>query len=994
MSRVEQTGASGVISHGSEIVKLEEHNESLEDQKVSETNSETLPPKIPAKVFAADKMSKLDREEGIMSTVGFRTAFATYDAKFAGQLRGLVCRCRIKVHKKKGEEPQLAAGGKRRKSLQFRMLAFFRSDSELEIMMADTSPIPQIVFGSEVTISRLKPLRSEIDGLRDSPEILKNQILSDVEKAVSYAMESPPGSDSDSLLPIPDGVSCRIYTKETKPKQPGVMALIGYPTVFGAYPKKLADVLQGMVARAHLLPSVQPTSNDGKERKTTHVLVLFRSEEELELMMADGSAPSEELSGQQVILEALRPIRREIVGLRNDPESLKRQITSDVAAAREMKNGEISKSNSTGEKGKEQQQQALNPKANVFKPRIRTLSAKASEFVPASKAHRERSYSEKSSMNSDAKPFHPSKKRSKSCKIPNPKEADSSSSVSGKSGSAGSKNLSSTNQFARSVYVSRIPEDADWMAIAAAFRPVGPTLRVFRKAGQTWAHVYFSNEESVELAIELARQRQIHIHGSVLGVRRRERPKTTERRMKKNIKTARVFFSAAAIVEGLLSHGERERRNRAVDRKLAVDNFQFSKSGLKFADSSGKFAGRAAPIPTFTFKVIAHTPTAYFTTEVAHRAGQSAKDHVDQRLWRTFNVAVKGLIKAPRLPIITSVRTALGIHSPSSTSTENLSKGDWADFEHASKMEKVIQYEHIELEPTEPLSALPEIAPSISEEIKEGRNGEAAESTTGNKKMKKNKADERGIGAQSKKAETTEVGIGKCGEKHRAQAKIENETIPENAKKMEATKTAYSEKANKESKHEVKARSKEEEDNKDETAKSIVNDDPPIVREDMRSLEIASPSTFSDSHILSPSTKGEVSSSSFSQDAKLDRNPKTKTYQVVDVPVLGVKTFSREMMLALRTNEKATDLPDLSKLFSDRSKALAQATSRLRGSSEKETGGGYFRPRLSSTKSVSFALSPTRLSRSMDVAKTSDEPGEFKALFSMPPPHPPPSYIC
>jgi len=67
------------------------------------------------------------------------------------------------------------------------------------------------------------------------------------------------------------------------------MALIGYPTVFGAYPKKLADVLQGMVARAHLLPSVQPTSNDGKERKTTHVLVLFRSEEELELMMADGS---------------------------------------------------------------------------------------------------------------------------------------------------------------------------------------------------------------------------------------------------------------------------------------------------------------------------------------------------------------------------------------------------------------------------------------------------------------------------------------------------------------------------------------------------------------------------------------------------------------------------------------------------------------------------------------------------------------------------------
>uniref|UniRef100_A0A6V3L8Q8 RRM domain-containing protein n=2 Tax=Lotharella globosa TaxID=91324 RepID=A0A6V3L8Q8_9EUKA len=555
------------------------------------------------------------------------------------------------------------------------------------------------------------------------------------------------------------------------------MSTAGFSTAFGSYEGQGLD-FTGSVFKARLCQS----NKDGGKK----VLVFFQSTTKLELMMVDESGISVKDFGTKGVLRKLKRIRKEIPGLSTRPKELRSRIISDVKEARspevETRSLDVSRifmppadrqgKAKTNQKvvpgvvvgpppnellgnpaakmsdaplpkpstSKPKRRNVLNPTAAAFKPRAAaapapspsrdSLRATAQPFLPSSMKKQETKQTKEESKQAQQESIQ----AKQDAKQTNQKEHTDAMKLDGSGGAARKARSNSTaEQFARSVYVNNIPKRADWMHIATAFRPVGPTVRVYRKPGENWAHVYFPDVASVETAVTLAMQGRILIGEKKLSVRRRERVKMSERRIKKSLKISRAYFSAASAIDQLQKRlridSERKRAEEKKKAKAALLQQLASRPPSKkkrrySTKSAPAFSPKSSPLMT-TFAprtpkgttlrpTLDHIPPLNENEEllppaapapavasrrplclnnmgsvggIAMWGGDISKLNPQQpQLLPVLKVEVQGEIHAPRLPVVSIVRRAMGIASPPVSPTDTA-----ASF-------KVIRYEHLVIE--------------------------------------------------------------------------------------------------------------------------------------------------------------------------------------------------------------------------------------------------------------------------------------------------------
>lgn len=98
-------------------------------------------------------------------------------------------------------------------------------------------------------------------------------------------------------------------------------------------------------------------------------------------------------------------------------------------------------------------------------------------------------------------------------------------------GGNGRASTKGPNQFKCSVYVSHIPSHATWHDVQTAMASqIAPTQRVYMQPRTSWAHVYFYNIESTELAVRAANSpKGVLICGQPVKIERRTRRKRGDR---------------------------------------------------------------------------------------------------------------------------------------------------------------------------------------------------------------------------------------------------------------------------------------------------------------------------------------------------------------------------------------------------------------------------------------------------------------------------------
>eukprot|EP00468_Gymnochlora_sp_CCMP2014_P007939 CAMPEP_0167752120 /NCGR_PEP_ID=MMETSP0110_2-20121227/6954_1 /TAXON_ID=629695 /ORGANISM="Gymnochlora sp., Strain CCMP2014" /LENGTH=726 /DNA_ID=CAMNT_0007637685 /DNA_START=152 /DNA_END=2332 /DNA_ORIENTATION=- len=675
--------------------------------------------------------------------------------------------------------------------------------------------------------------------------------------------------DESSAFKLPSkiDVSFRI-------SRPGVMSRVGFSTAFASYCSRQS--LCGLVCKAYLVPE-----KTIKAASPARVLVFFREESDLEMMMADASSlPTFASAGQRATLRGIKPLRKGIQGLKKHPTMLARQVSSDIQRARigsgskqlrpEISNNASLRLDATTRFVRYSEfRPGKGVRSEVPSPQIGSVTSPGRQQPLATASvrphHRVRSYSVQHPVKSV------SKKRSERKSLSPTHRHKPSEPVS-----SPSTKMTASEQFAKSVYVSRIPPNADWMQIATAFRPVGPTLRVYRKPRQSWAHVYFANMELVQAAVRLGGQGRLRIGSSVLNVKPRERPSSSERRMKRVIKTVRAFFGAADILDKLLATTPKEDVKAEQDQPQPLSRVLHPTKDIRFGNTAAPtrltetiatpFMRRSEAANKFSSEIennlfsknspLARSAPSHprpISTPAARQFYESKSSKFRQNVWGGIDVVYKGDFVAPSLPVVSVVRSTLSNDWPAPTEAKPYSNPQRTHFGPTQQQvnmsdSKLTKYQLLVLE--------------------------------NSKKVENHDEEAERLRSDSEKGSTNRNG-----------AKLFSRSpyvVPTHTRKTMPSTSNYT-----------------PFDSISKARLSKVNRKPSFSTVLQRKAQV-SPSFHPSAH------------EDFAKRAQENHLPASFGNRQTSIKSDEVITFSRKAMLSLRTEDRAVDLPDLSRLFSNK----------------------------------------------------------------------------